>query len=88
MNHQLMPHTEHDVKCEKKYWLKVLALNQNHFGKFFLLFLKNPNDFCFLCSSYFPPYEEKSMIIACPLFKNFSVKFSFPAWNLMKKTSL
>lgn len=33
INYQFMPHPELDVKCEKKYWLKVLALNQNHFGK-------------------------------------------------------
>jgi len=54
INYQFMPHPEPDDKCEKKYWLKVLALNQNHFGKkkidIFLLLLKNPNDFFYLCS--------------------------------------
>jgi hypothetical protein len=48
-----MPHPVPDDKCEKKYWLKVLALNLNHFGKkidICLLLLKNPNDFFYMCS--------------------------------------
>lgn len=28
-----MPHPEPDDKCEKKYWLKVLALNLKSFWK-------------------------------------------------------
>ena len=44
-----MPHPEPDDKYEKKYWLKVLALNQNHFGKkidiFFVTFKKSKRFF-------------------------------------------
>ena len=49
INYQFMPHPEPDDKCEKKYWLKVLALNQNHFGKknwhFFVTFKKSKRFF-------------------------------------------
>ena len=56
-----MPHPVPDDKCEKKYWLKVLALNLNHFGKkidIFLLLLKNPNDFFLYVQLLLPPYEN------------------------------
>lgn len=56
-----MPHPEPDDKCEKKYWLKVLALNLNHFGKkidICLLLLKNPNDFFLYVQLILPPYEN------------------------------
>jgi len=62
INYQFMPHPELDVKCEKKILVESLSAKSESFWKkkltFFLLLLKNPNDFFYLCSWYFPPYIE------------------------------
>ena len=56
-----MPHPEPDDKCEKKYWLKVLALNLKSFWKkeltFFVTFKKSKRFFLYV-QLILPPYEN------------------------------
>ena len=57
-----MPHPELDVKCEKKILVESLSAKSESFWKkkltFFLLLLKNPNDFFLYVQLLLPPYEN------------------------------